>query len=105
MSEFTRVASEADVPPGRMKAVRLGGADVLLANVGGRIYATGATCTHDEGPLDEGDLEDNCVRCPWHFSLFSLETGEVLESPAADPIPTYEVRVEGGDVLVAATTT
>ncbi len=100
MSEFVRVASVGDVPDGQMRMVGAGAQDVLLVRTGGSWYATGAWCTHDEGPLEEGELEESCVRCPWHFSLFSLETGEVIESPAADPIPVYPVRIEGDDVLV-----
>jgi nitrite reductase/ring-hydroxylating ferredoxin subunit len=103
MNELVKVASVGDVPEGQMKLVGVGGQDVLLVHSGGKFYATGAWCTHDEGPLEEGELEGNCVRCPWHFSLFSLENGEVLESPAADPIPTHRVVVEGDDVLVALT--
>lgn len=100
MGEFTKVAAETDVPQGQLRRVMVDGQPVLLANVGGTVYATQAACTHDEGPLDEGELEDDCIRCPWHFSLFSLKTGEVIESPAADGIATYEVQVEDGQILI-----
>lgn len=102
MSEFIEVATESQVPPGQLHKVAVEGVDVVLANVGGTIYAVGAACTHDEGPLEEGELEEHCLRCPWHFSLFDVKTGEVIESPAADPIPVYDVRVEGGTIFVAA---
>lgn len=101
MNQYTRVAAESELAPGQLRRVSVEGQPVLLANVGGTVYATESACTHDEGPLDEGELEDSCVRCPWHFSLFSLVTGEVVESPAEDAIRTYEVKVEGGDILVA----
>ncbi|HUG83871.1 MAG TPA: non-heme iron oxygenase ferredoxin subunit [Euzebya sp.] len=101
MSEFTRVASVAEVPPGHLHRAEVAGQAIVLANVDGTLYAVGAECTHDDGPLDEGELEDGCVRCPWHFSLFDLATGEVIESPAPDPIPTYAVQVDGDDILVA----
>jgi 3-phenylpropionate/trans-cinnamate dioxygenase ferredoxin component len=101
MSEYVKVAVEAEVQPGRLRRVSVDGADVLLANVGGTIHAVGADCTHDEGPLEEGELERHCIRCPWHFSLFDLRTGEVVESPAADPVPVYDVRVERGAIFVA----
>lgn len=101
MNDFVKVAAVTDVPPGQLKRVMAGGQPLLLANVDGTVYAAQANCTHDDGPLDEGELEQDCVRCPWHFSLFSLKTGEVIESPAADSIATYPVRVEDGEILVA----
>jgi 3-phenylpropionate/trans-cinnamate dioxygenase ferredoxin component len=101
MSEFIKVAAESELAPGQLRRVAVDGLDVVLANVDGTVYAFGAACTHDEGPLEEGELEEGCIRCPWHFSLFDLKTGAVLESPAADPIPVYAVRVEDGAILVA----
>lgn len=101
MSEFIEVARESHVAPGQLRKVTVEGQDVLLANVAGTVYAVGAACTHDEGPLDEGELEEHCIRCPWHFSLFDMRTGAVVESPAADPITVYQVRVEGGAIFVA----
>ena len=104
MSEYIKVAAESELAPGRLLRVAVDGVDVVLANVDGTIHAIGAACTHDEGPLEEGELEGDCIRCPWHFSLFDLKTGAVVESPAADPIPVYAVRVEDGAILVAPPT-
>lgn len=100
MDAYTKVATVADLQPGQLRRVTINDRDILLANVGGTILAVDAVCTHDDGPLDEGELEDDCIRCPWHFSLFSLRTGEVVESPAADPIASYDVRLEGEDILL-----
>jgi nitrite reductase/ring-hydroxylating ferredoxin subunit len=56
---------------------------------------------HEEGPLVEGELDGDVVTCPWHFTEFNVLTGEVLEGLTDEPIPVYEVRVEGDDVQVA----
>jgi nitrite reductase/ring-hydroxylating ferredoxin subunit len=59
------------------------------------------TCTHEECPLSEGDLEGERIVCYCHGSEFDLRTGEVLEGPAEDPLPMYPARVEGGELQVA----
>jgi nitrite reductase/ring-hydroxylating ferredoxin subunit len=98
--EFVKVATADEIPSGRMKLVDVGGERIAVANVLGDFYAFSDECTHDGGPLSEGDLEGELVTCPWHFSRFSVRTGEVVDSPAEDPVTVYEVRVEGADVLV-----
>lgn len=100
MTDFVKVAEAADVPPGRMKAVDVRGERVTLANAGGRFFAFADSCTHDGGPLCEGELDGESVVCPWHFSRFSIRTGEVIDSPAHEPVRTYSVRTEGGAILV-----
>jgi nitrite reductase/ring-hydroxylating ferredoxin subunit len=100
--EFSRVASTSDIPPGIMRKVTLDGRDVLLANVDGKYYAIGGVCTHQEGPLDEGILDNFEVECPWHGSRFDLRTGTVRQGPAEDPEAAYEVRVDGDNILIRA---
>jgi glycine betaine catabolism B len=100
--EFSRVASTSDIPPGIMRKVTLDGRDVLLANVDGKYYAIGGVCTHQEGPLDEGILDNFEVECPWHGSRFDLRTGNVRQGPAEDPEAVYEVRVDGDNILIRA---
>lgn len=100
MTDFVKVAEAKDIPPGRMKRVEAHGAPITLANVNGTFFAFGDTCTHDAGPLCEGELDGETVICPWHFSRFSIRTGEVIESPAHEPVRTYPVRIEKDAVLV-----
>jgi nitrite reductase/ring-hydroxylating ferredoxin subunit len=69
--------------------------DVAVFNVDGRFCATQAKCTHKQGPLGEGTLDGSIVTCPWHGSQFNVCTGAVLQGPAADPLKTYRVIVEG----------
>ncbi|MER6615634.1 Rieske (2Fe-2S) protein [Streptomyces xantholiticus] len=102
IKEELRVAKLADVPSGELLSVDYHGVPVLLANVGGTVYAVRDECSHEEAPLSEGELEDDTsVTCPWHFSRFCLRTGAALDAPAEDPIDTYTVRVEDGEILLS----
>jgi 3-phenylpropionate/trans-cinnamate dioxygenase ferredoxin subunit len=101
--EFTKIADVSQVPEGGLHLATLGNARIALANVGGTIYAFDDECTHDGGPLSDGDLHADCsVTCPWHFSRFDIRTGEILDSPAEEPIGVYEVKVEGTEVFVGS---
>ncbi len=100
VAEFVKVATTLEVPPGVMKMVQVADQEVCLANVDGKYYAIGNACTHEEGPLDQGRLEEYEVECPWHGSLFDIRTGQVIMGPASRPEPVYEVKLEGTDILV-----
>jgi nitrite reductase/ring-hydroxylating ferredoxin subunit/uncharacterized membrane protein len=101
-AEWTAVLDEAELAEGRPRVVEAGGAEVLLYREGGRLHALWATCTHEGGPLAEGDFADGCVRCPWHGSTFRLSDGKVVRGPAAASQPVYEVRLADGKVEVRA---
>ena len=102
MAEFVKVGSVDEVPPGEMKIVEVGGQEIVLANVGGDIFAFSNECTHRGGPLGEGLLTDGVVECPFHGGQFDVKTGEVVEAPPTEALNTYQVRVEGGEIMVAA---
>ncbi len=76
--------------------------EILVANVDGKFYAVGNVCTHEEGPLDQGIIEDFEVQCPWHQSRFDLRSGEPTQGPALASVPTFEVKVDGTDILLRA---
>ena len=76
------------------------GEDVILACRGDELFAVGAACTHYHGPLAEGLMVDETVRCPWHHACFSLRTGEALRAPALDPIPCWRVERIGDKAYV-----
>lgn len=76
------------------------GEEVLLVRRGTQFFAVGAYCTHYHGPLAEGLVVDEEVRCPWHHACFNLHTGEALRAPALDPIPCWRVEQAGEKVFV-----
>jgi 3-phenylpropionate/trans-cinnamate dioxygenase ferredoxin subunit len=95
-----QVAKLSDLPPGTAKKVEVDGVAVLLCNCDGEIYAVEDVCTHDGGPLDEGELMDCKIMCPRHGALFDVKTGTALTLPAVIPLPTYAVSIVGDDVFV-----
>ena len=99
MSEFVRALAASEVPPGQCVEVSVGGKPVALYNVAGTFYATSNTCIHRGGPLGQGLLEGACVMCPWHAWTWDVRTGENTANPTLK-IATFEVKVEGDDVLV-----
>lgn len=94
------VAKRDQIPLGTARKVDVDGVEVLLCNVGGKLYAVEDVCTHDGGPLDQGELAGSRIMCPRHGALFDVTTGAALTLPAVVPLPTYTVRVEGDDVFV-----
>jgi nitrite reductase/ring-hydroxylating ferredoxin subunit len=98
--EFVKIADTKDIPPSQMKAVEVAGEKICVANIEGKYYAIGNVCTHVGGPLAEGTLEGYEVECPWHGSKFDVRTGEVKRSPATRSEPTYELKVDGNNILI-----
>ena len=100
MGEMIKVATLSDVPPGTSRQAHAGGRPVAVFNVAGTIYAIGGTCTHQGGPLGDGELDGTIVTCPWHDAQFDVTTGQVVGPPAAENVPAYKVVVEGEDIKV-----
>jgi 3-phenylpropionate/trans-cinnamate dioxygenase ferredoxin component len=91
-----------ELPPGAVKIVRVGDLAVGVYNLGGELYALEDRCSHDDGPLAEGefDEEEGVAICPRHGSKFDIRTGRALTLPAYIPVETFPVRVEDGMVMV-----
>lgn len=85
----------AELPPGKARLVDLDGQKVAVCNVDGVFYATQDECTHEGGPLSEGELEGKVITCPWHFSCFDVTNGAVVCEPATEPLETFGVVIEG----------
>lgn len=100
MSEFVTVAQVADTPPGTISVHDVNGTRIALCNVNGRFYAIDDVCTHDGGPLDQGELQGELVECPRHGAKFDVTSGRAVVLPAVRPVKTYAVQVDGDDVKV-----
>ncbi len=89
-----------ELPPGTMRLVEAGGIAVGVYNVDGELYALEDRCSHDDGPLVEGEWEPDVAQviCPRHGSRFDIRSGRALTLPAYEPVETFPVRVEDGIV-------
>ena len=97
---FVKVAEINEIKPSQMKEVDVDDQKILIANVNGEYFAIGSICTHEGGPLADGTLQDYEVECPWHGSKFDIRTGNVTNPPADEPEPSYEIKVDGNQILI-----
>ena len=103
MMAKVKVAKVSDITEGDLKKVDVNGDPVALFKVGGKIYATTNICTHEHCELDENhSINGDVVECTCHGSQFNIKTGENVLPPAAEPLKTYKVSVEGEDVFIEA---
>ena len=101
MSEsWTKVAELADVPEDGTLLVDVGATPVCLYNLGGKIYATHDTCSHGLASLADGFVDGENIECPLHQGLFHIPTGKAVGAPCKIDIQTFEVKVEGGAILL-----
>ena len=100
MANFVRVASVDEIPEGRAIIIDVDYDSLVLARVGGEVYCIDNICTHDGGPLGEGELDGTALECPRHGARFDVCTGRALSFPAVVPVNTYDVKIEDRDVLV-----
>jgi 3-phenylpropionate/trans-cinnamate dioxygenase ferredoxin subunit len=96
MAEIIDICPVSELPPGSMKLVEWEELEIAVVNCSGAIYAIEDRCSHDNGPLVEGELDqDDCtVECPRHGSRFDLRTGKPLTLPAYVPVDTFQVTIE-----------
>lgn len=99
-AEFIAVATKDELPNGARKIVEIDGRAIAVFNIAGAYYAIADVCSHDDGPVAEGDLHDYVIECPRHGAHFDVRTGKVLSFPAIVDIPAYPVKVEGDEILV-----
>jgi 3-phenylpropionate/trans-cinnamate dioxygenase ferredoxin subunit len=92
----------ADLAPGTATRVEVGGRAIALVRIGDDVYALGDVCSHQNISLSEGevDADERTLECWKHGSAFSVETGEALTLPATRPVPVYDARIEGDDIVV-----
>ena len=100
MANFVKVATTAEIPPGKVSVYEVDGKQVAVCNVDGTFYAIDDVCTHDGGSLDQGQLDEDEIECPRHGARFDVKTGRALTLPAVMPVQSYPVQVEGDEIKV-----
>src|SRR3954465_12152814 len=98
--DLSQGISISEIPEGGMVGGHVGEQGVLVARQGDQFFAIAASCTHYGGPLAEGKIVGETVRCPWHHACFSLRTGEAVKAPALNPVACYKVERQGDRLTV-----
>ena len=101
--QFQKVANKDDLKEGAMLKVETNGKQIVLSMVEGKVYAIDEICTHEQGPLHEGELNGYDLKCPWHYAVFDVRNGKVSDATVwATNLNSYTVKVDetNGDVLV-----
>jgi 3-phenylpropionate/trans-cinnamate dioxygenase ferredoxin subunit len=98
--EYVDIVPASELPPGERLFVEIEGQPIVIFNIAGQFYAIADVCSHDDGPVGEGDLEDYCIVCPRHGAEFDVRTGKVISMPAVVDIPAYPVRVVDGIIQI-----
>ena len=100
MAEFVKVATIDELTSGERKLIDFEEVTVAIFNINGKFYCIEDVCTHDGGPVAEGNLDGHKIECPRHGALFDVRDGSVLSMPAVVPVPTYQVKIEGDDIFI-----
>ena len=98
--EFVTIASEEELSNGERLFVEIGDIPLVIFNIAGEIYAIGDLCTHDDGPLGDGEVEMYDVICPRHGARFDVRSGKATTLPAIVDIPAYPTRIVDGQIEV-----
>lgn len=101
-NQWHSVAEHDAIPEGEAKQVEVAGEPIAIFNLGGRLYATSDTCTHEEASLCDGFIDGDTIECPLHQALFHIPTGKVLAEPATKDLRVFPIRIENGMVQVQA---
>jgi nitrite reductase (NADH) small subunit len=99
MPRYVKVAKVNEMPAGTAREFQADGKVIALFNVDGKFYATDNVCLHRGGPLGQGPLEGETVTCPWHGWQYNVTTGEAVFNDQVK-VQTFEVKVEGDDIVV-----
>lgn len=100
VARFVKVGRVSDVPDGRAEIFDVDDRRIAVYRLDGAYFAIEDLCTHDGGPLAEGEVEGDVVICPRHGARFSIRTGAALSFPAVTPVDTFPVRVDGEELWV-----
>ena len=98
--EYIEIAPADQIPSGERLFVEVGGKSIVLFNLAGKLFAIGDVCSHDNGPVGDGEIEENEIICPRHGARFDIRTGKATSLPAMVDVPAYPVRVVEGMVQI-----
>lgn len=98
--EFVEIGPAEDLPAGERMFIEVDEYHMVIFNLAGMLYSIGDVCSHDYGPVGEGDLDGMEIICPRHGARFDIRTGKVTALPATEDIPAYPVRVRNGQIEV-----
>ena len=98
--DFIEIAPADQLPNGERLFVEVDGRPIVIFNIAGNLYAIGDVCTHDEGPLGDGEIEGCDIICPRHGARFDIRTGKTMGLPAVVDIPAYPLRVRDGMIEI-----
>ena len=98
--EYIEIAPIADLPNGERLFVEIEGRQIVIFNIAGQYFSIGDVCSHDDGPVGEGDLEGLNIVCPRHGGEFDVQTGKAVQLPAVVDIPAYPIKVMDGMIHV-----
>lgn len=98
--DYLEIAPVSELPNGERMFVDVGDIPIVIFNIGGQLFAIGDVCTHDDGPLGDGDVEGFNVTCPRHGAKFDIRTGKVTSMPAVEDIPAYPVQIRDGTIFL-----
>jgi len=98
--EYVTVAGLDELGNGERLIVDIDGEPIAVFNIAGHFYAIADVCSHDDGPVAEGDISEYEIACPRHGAKFDIRNGQVLTLPAIVDIPAYPVRIEGNEIQI-----
>lgn len=102
-NRFVRLGSVDDVKDGQVRVFEVEGRRVAVCQSGGQFYAIDDRCTHDNGPLGEGELIDGKeIECPRHGARFDIKTGKAMCLPAVGSVATYAIDVRGNELWISS---
>ena len=98
--EFLEIAAVSNLPNGERIFVEIDEIFLVVFNIAGMFFAIEDICSHDDGPLGDGELDEHQIGCPRHGARFDVRTGKALTLPAVEDISAYPVRIDNGKLLV-----
>jgi 3-phenylpropionate/trans-cinnamate dioxygenase ferredoxin component len=99
-AEFLEIAPADQLPDGERMFIEVEGKSIVIFNLAGQLFAIGDVCSHDNGPVGDGEIEENEIICPRHGARFDIRTGKATSLPAVVDIPAYPVRVKDGIIQI-----